>query len=828
MLIAIFAVGALSAQTPRAVIKAVLGGDKAKAEEKFQKLNDKSKAQMPEMCALAEAVLLAESNESSSDRYRCYEIFSNNWDAIRSSTALFKLMKACDTSLDDLRLRLEQRSLTYVGAIDREQLWRDYLSLALVAGHSQIDYIEQRLMERVYKDCCEENSVLAYDRYLQLYPISEFSDDVVARRTLLLYNEAMTTTDESVVEKFTKDFPTYKDIANVEKRLMDMRYERVTTKGSLEDLQWFVTLYPDHEQREHIRQLMADKVYPTLEDNIAAFEQFIADYPNARQIEEAKYRLEVLKINLNKECKAIIAYLAKYGYDRNYPRFMRYLVEEHDILLLSSDFAELSLLRYRNSEGKEGYLTLDGEVAIEAKLDGSSEYMFPVDADINAKPHDFRRDRNLAIASLDGKWGVLKPNGEWLIKPEYLSAAFLDKEIVCAKSIEWGNSESESMKYACSSFDYEGATKSNDLNFYDDPGIPMFKSFDTKWFEADILIEPNSDGWTYCIYDANGVLISSTMSSLAQLTPDYKSFTSDDGVVYAINRKGQYQWFKFRSYTLRNIKDNILYGISTDGKYALVDLDANKIYYQNYKAMEPMSYGRIAVKYDDNSWGYLDSEFNPIVKGYKYASSYSCGAAVVFVDGAWHLIDTAGKSIGRSYDALWPLSDFPGLFCAGLEEKFGIIDSYGDVVVPLEYIPTNVAHNVLEGFTEYSVSIYDGVAHWGNGINTPLFTKREVAETSTTENTEVTVDTATEAPAEAPAEAVAETPAEAPTETPAEAPTEAPAEVVTEVVTEAVVETPAEVTAETPTQVVAEVTTEVVAETPTEVTTEVPTEVYTN
>ena len=149
-------------------------------------------------------------SDGNADRTRVFGILKikTNWGCLErmgialggSSTALFKLMKACDTSLDDLRLRLEQRSLTYIGAIDREQLWRDYLSLALVAGHSQIDYIEQRLMERVYKDCCEENSVPAYDRYLQLYPISEFSDDVVARRTLLLYNEAMTTTDESVVD----------------------------------------------------------------------------------------------------------------------------------------------------------------------------------------------------------------------------------------------------------------------------------------------------------------------------------------------------------------------------------------------------------------------------------------------------------------------------------------------------------------------------------------------------------------------------------------------------------------------------------------------------
>ena len=763
LLIAILAVGTLSAQTPKAVIKAALDGDRAKATEKFQKLNDKSKAQMPEMCALAEAVLLAEAESDSADRYRSYEIFSNNWDAIRSSTALFKLMKACDTSLDDLRLRLEQRSLVYVGDRDIEQLWSDYLALAKVANHSQIDYVEQRLMERIYKDCCEENSVPAYDRYLRLYPISEFTEDVVVRRTLLLYNEAMTTTDEAVVEKFTKDFPTYKDIASVEKRLMDMRYERVTTKGTLEDLQWFDALYPDHEQREHIRQLMADKVYPTLEESVAAFEQFIADYPNARQVEEAKYRLEVLKINLNKECKAIVAYLAKYGYDRNYPRFMRYLVEEHDILIQSGDLAQLSLIRYRTGDGKEGYLSLDGEIAIEAKFDGSANYYFPVVADTNEKPCDFRRDRNLATASLDGKWGVLKPNGEWLIKPEYIGVAFLDKEIVCAKSIDYGTEESESMRYACSSFDYEGAANGDNLSFYDDPGRPMFNSFDTKWFESEIIIEANSDGWTNSIYDANGVLISSTMSSLSQLTPDYKSFTSSDGVVYAINRKGQYQWFKFRSYTLRHIKDNILFGISNEGKYALIDLDGGKIYYQEYKAMEPMSYGRIAVKYYDDSWGYLDSEFNPVVKGYKYASSYSCGAAVVYVDGAWHLIDTAGKSIGRSYDALWPLKDFPGLFCAGLEDKFGIIDSYGDVVVPLEYIPTNVSHNVLEGFTEYSVNIYDGIARWGNGINTPLFTKREVAETSTTvECAEAVVET----PVEAPAEAVAEAPTETTTETP--------------------------------------------------------------
>ena len=748
LLIALIVAFAASAQTPKAVIKAVLDGNREKAEEKFMKLNDKSKNSMPEMCALSEALLLSVADDNDAKRFEAYKVFSNNWDNIRSSTNLYKLMKGCDTSLEDLRLGIEQRSLGYVADRDEEQLWRDYLALAEVASHTQKSYIEERLMERVYKDCCAANNVAAYDRYLRLYPTSVYSDDVVARRTLLLYNAAMESTDESVLEQFVATFPDYEYVGNVKKRLMDMRYDRVTSRGSLEDLQWFESLYPDHEQREHIRQLMADKVYPTLAESVAAFEQFIADYPNAQQIDEAKYRLEVLKINLNKERSAIIAYIAKYGYDRNYPRFVRYLVEQHDIFLMSRDIANLSLLRYRTGDGKVGYLNMEGEVAIEAKYDIGS-YYFPASADINEKPHDFRRDRNLAIVAEGNKWGVLKSNGEWLVKPEYLSIAFLDKEIVCAKSIEYSDS-GESSKYACCGFDYEGAATTTKHEFYDDPGMPMFQHFDTTWFEVNISIKPNNDGWTHSIYDASGMLISSSLSSLTQITPDYKSFTSDDGTVYAINRKGQYQWFKFRSYTLRHIKDNLLFGDSSDGKRALIDLDGGKIYYQNYKAMEPMSCGRISVKFEDNTWGYLDSEFNVIGKGYKYASSYSCGVAVVLYDNSWHLIDNQGKSIGRSYDSLWPISDFPGLFCAGDGEKYGIIDSYGDVVVPLEYIPSLVSYHAYEGFTENSVSINDGMASWGGGITTPIFTKKEIVETATIAAT--TAEVVTEAPTEVAAE----------------------------------------------------------------------------
>lgn len=729
LLIAIFAICSLSAQTPRAVIKEVLDGDRYKAQEKFDKLNDKSKSKTPELCALAEALLLSQYETSDERLFRAYEILSNNWDAIRSSTDLYKLMKGCDTTLDALRMTIEQRSLSHIKYIDTEQRWRDYLALALAASHSDIGRIEQGLKDCIYNDSVEANTVAAYDRFLELYPTSEYSDDVVARRTILLYDEAMTTTDESIVEKFVKEFPNYEHTGNVERRLMNMRYERVTTVGTLEELQWFLAIYPDHEQRGYIRQLMADKVYPTLEESVAAFEQFIADYPDAQQIDEAKYRLEVLKINLNKSRNDIVAYIVKYGYDRNYPRFLRYLVEEHDIYLHNSDIARLSMLRYRTSEGKEGYLSLEGDIVIEAKFDATSQYSFPVYSDQNELPHDFRRDRNLAIVTSNDKWGVLKSNGEWFIEPNYLSIAFLEKEIICAKRIESnGYEDCYSDEYICCTYTYEGNILRDNYSVYHDPGMPMLRSYDTKWFDADITILRNSDGWTDSMYDENGSIIASSITGLTQLTPDYKSYTSADGAVYAIDRNGDYKWFRFREFTLRHIKDNIIFGVSNEGRNALIYLDEGKIYYQDYKKMETMSHGRIATKFDDDSWGYLDSDFNTIVKGYKYATSFVCGVAVICDDKGWHLIDLQGNSVGGIYEALMPINGYPGLFCAGIGGKFGIIDSYGDIVVPLENEPTFVVQNVADSIMEHIVIIYDGIAHWRGEAKTPLFKKREATE----------------------------------------------------------------------------------------------------
>ena len=73
------------AQNPRAVLKSIQDGDVAKSTEKFEKIGEKARAKSPELCYIAEAMLLNMSQQSGENKMRGYEILANNIAAISSS-----------------------------------------------------------------------------------------------------------------------------------------------------------------------------------------------------------------------------------------------------------------------------------------------------------------------------------------------------------------------------------------------------------------------------------------------------------------------------------------------------------------------------------------------------------------------------------------------------------------------------------------------------------------------------------------------------------------------------------------------------------------------
>jgi hypothetical protein len=96
------AVASAMAQSPRVVLKSVSEGDKAKAVERLEKLNAKTRAEMPEMTILAEAAVLCMEGQALSDMMRGYEMLAKHIETIRESENLDKVFKGDDVTLEQV------------------------------------------------------------------------------------------------------------------------------------------------------------------------------------------------------------------------------------------------------------------------------------------------------------------------------------------------------------------------------------------------------------------------------------------------------------------------------------------------------------------------------------------------------------------------------------------------------------------------------------------------------------------------------------------------------------------------------------------------------
>ena len=96
-ILSILCVMSAVAQSPRAVIKSIMEGEGHKAVERLEKINLKTRNEMPEMCILAEAAMLSMEEQSNENKLRSYEMLSTHIAEIRASENIEKVFKGNDT-----------------------------------------------------------------------------------------------------------------------------------------------------------------------------------------------------------------------------------------------------------------------------------------------------------------------------------------------------------------------------------------------------------------------------------------------------------------------------------------------------------------------------------------------------------------------------------------------------------------------------------------------------------------------------------------------------------------------------------------------------------
>ena len=678
------------AQTPKAVLKSIVGGDMLKSVEKFEKISDKTRQNMAEACNFAEAALLNMPGQAGIDKVRGYELFVANIDGIYRSEDVAKMFKGLDVTFQDMVLHIENSSCDYVIAMDDEQLYERYLEFATRGSHPRREELERGLENRRYRTAVGGRSMDECRRFLSLYAESEYRAEVTAHLALLRYEEAMSSSSEVVMEQFIADYPDYVEVAKVANRLMQHRYDRIFSGDNLEDMKWFVEQYPDHADMDAMKQTMADIEFPMLQSTSEALEAFIAYYPYVSQVAEARLRLQKARIVESGSIADFVAYVRANGYDSFYPEMLRYLYAHTGRYIITPDIADATLLHFVNEEGLAGYMDFEGNVVIEPKY--SAERTDVGSALYNAfMLSEFTTYRNIAVAKLDGRWGVIDSEGNTVVPHSYQMVTIYSDGIYAVADTSrnyseyYGEEMCEEIGYYCDIYDFQGKLLAKNKGTY-------FGDATAQLGYRELVTADGAPAGTF-------------------ITPKY-GMGYKDGSNQLIAHDGEMtpvDWF-----TTEGVTDNIVV-INLDengmrGRY-FVDLDSfQAIKKCPWMHVYPMSMGR-ALVYDGSKYGFIDENLELVIPckyGIGYARCFDCGIFPVTEGDGYFFIDVNGEVVSQAFDHIYDTQgresfnfNLPGIFILKneAESSYKIIDSTGHLLAEIESdcLPTIVGNYAVDG-----------------------------------------------------------------------------------------------------------------------------------
>lgn len=687
LIVAVLFAVSLSAQS-RAVIKHIADGEWEKAKEKFDKIETKDIAKAPDLYALADAMWNNAEGNRARKPMEAYETFSRSYSQLVESDDVTKALKHAKLTLADVKRQFEQSSTAELYRIDRVESYESYLALAESAEHTALAEIKRHYEECYYKLSVAQNTIEGYNTFLNKFPVSDFKADVVARRTDLYFVQVMKSTVEAEVEEFILNYPDYKLIAEVKAHLSDLQFDRVLRENKLNDLGWFAQQYPDYPRLGQVWQAMADIEYSVLDQSdIEALRSFTQRYPTVTQTPMLLRKVRVADMIEACDVKSMFEYLRKEGYDRNYFRFVRVIAKTQGRLILTPDIGKVDLVRFRNAEGKIGYLDMEGNVKLEPTFDAGVS--LPFWGEEGSMPLEFKRARGVAAICINGKWGVMNVSGEMVVKPNYQSVGFYNDRISC---VVRSSSDGEVEKTYCNEYDYAGTLiKANRVyeSYWD--GGDGETWWGDGWFNEGVQVAKRDD-YHGVLYDAHRNVVGYPYCGFRYASDNFLYFNDENySKCYFTSRNAEVFWATVNSISITKVAGDVIFALKSEGEGGLLlDLANRKVLSDQYANVDAMSGGRAMVRGANDRYGYLDAEMNLVIPiEYRTAYSYKFGVAAVADDRGAYLIDADGQRVSAHYDKVTPMWEFEGLYYVESNGLTGVIDSNGDEVLPVQYVSNN-------------------------------------------------------------------------------------------------------------------------------------------
>ena len=331
--------------------------------------------------------------------------------------------------------------------------------------------------------------------------------------------------------------------------------------------------------------------------------------------------------------------------------------------------------------------------------------------------------RGIAVVIKGGRYGVINSTGALIIPTEYQNISLQNSQIICVTGSKRDDTEWHNTTYICNIFDYKGGLIAEGRELTIGSDTSQYHNWDTSWFTAKVTLKDTHDSeWKKNIF-VDGKLIGTALGGFHSLTKDYCWFKSEnDERMHVLSRRCELATLNFQSYDIDIIYGNIIMAESiSTGNRCVIDLDKRSIVSKDkFRDMYPISDDLIAVQYVDNTFGYVDKNFNPVIsQRYNRAYSFTCGTAAVNNGGVGYLIDKQGKQISATYDDIAPLAGHAGLYKVMKAGKCGIIDANDDVVIEIKYTPKRSTHYTADRLSP--VQSIGGEIEWDGGVKTLIF-----------------------------------------------------------------------------------------------------------
>src|SRR5690606_35360037 len=144
--------------------------------------------------------------------------------------------------LDSAYQFIVRSDLAFTAAPDKERMRIG----ALGVSHTSIIAQRDHVYERAWEIARGQNTVIAYQRYLDRYPSGPRAEEVRAAMHHLAFPEARTANTASAYVSFVERYPSSREVYEARTRLNDALYAEATASQDIASFKAFIAAHPDH------------------------------------------------------------------------------------------------------------------------------------------------------------------------------------------------------------------------------------------------------------------------------------------------------------------------------------------------------------------------------------------------------------------------------------------------------------------------------------------------------------------------------------------------------------------------------------------------------